>query len=79
MFFLKRSCTTIFITARPSSKSVAFHLQDRLRPVNPIRLPQNQSSLRTLLFNSIFNHVFRYHNLAVPYYSMLVIFMIYLF
>jgi hypothetical protein len=57
-------CSTIFITARPSSKSsdaarcLRHYLQDRLRPVEAIRLPEGQGSVCTLLFDPLLNHVF---------------------
>ena len=37
--------------------TVALHLQDLLRPVNVVRLPENQSSVRILLFNSVLNYI----------------------
>jgi len=54
----------------------ALRLQDRLHPVNTIRLPGGKDSLRTLLFNPDLKHVFRDHDHAVFFASMIELFIL---
>ena len=45
-----------------ATSSAALCSYDHRRPVCTVRLPEGKSSVRTLLFNSVFNHVFWDHD-----------------
>ena len=56
--------------SEPSSatSAAALHQQDRLRPVDSVRLPKSQGSVCKLFFHPILNHVLRVNDPIVSCY-----------
>ena len=50
-----------------ATPSAALRLQDHLRPVSAIHLPEGKDSIRTLLFNPALKHAFWDHDHVVSY------------
>ena len=48
--------------------AAALRQQDRLRPINSVRLPKSQGSVRKLFFHLVLNHVLRVKEHVVPCY-----------
>jgi hypothetical protein len=53
------------IESSSATAAAALHQHDYFRPVNSVRLPESQASVRTLLFHPVLNHVFWVHDPSV--------------